>query len=92
MHIPIIFEPWPDWVYLPNGPTPELTYQLTTGANLANVHQLATFSTAPLAGDEIGLKVPGLAGVAVYEVLGVQRAMGHAVVDTIYLQYLRQDV
>lgn len=91
MHIPMFFEPWPNWVNDKNGPPVELTYQLTTNDTQAHVHTLATFASPPGVGDEIALRVIGLAGFAVYEIVGVQHTLGHAVVDTLYLHYLRQD-
>lgn len=88
MHIPVIFDPWFDFV---RDQRP-FVYQLTVGDTAQTVHMLARFEAEPQAGDEVGLRVMGLAGLSVYQILGIQHTLGHAVADTIFLQHIRQDI
>ena len=75
----------------------DVYYQLTVGDVFNPAHCLASFTTAPTVGDEIGLVQPLLAGLTVYEVVGVQDTMAGIVrhspfVKTLFLKHKRQEI
>ena len=88
----------PTYVHAGSEVSPEdVYYQLTVGDVFNPAHCLASLITAPTVGDEIGLAQPLLAGLTVYEVVGVQDTMAGVVrhspsVKTLFLKHKRQEI
>lgn len=88
----------PTYVHAGSEVLPEGVYcQLTVGDVFNPAHCLASFTTEPTVGDEIGLAQPLLAGLTVYEVVGIQDTMAGVVRDdpfvkTLFLKHKRQEV
>lgn len=88
----------PTYVHAGSEVLPEdVYYQLTVGDVFNPAHCLASFPAEPAVGDEIGLAQPLLAGLTVYEVVGIQDTMAGVVrnnpfVKTLFLKHKRQEV
>lgn len=88
----------PTYIHAGREVFPEATYyQLTVGDVFNPAHCLASFTTEPVVGAEIGLAQPLLAGLTVYEVVGIQDTMAGVVRDspsvkTLFLKHKRQEI